>query len=226
MVTEYLWRAPIDGDDWQHKPVPLATCTDALAEGLQELRLFHSAMIWSRDPDSTVRAGGERAMLFERGPGRVHVVGIGTLAAQIRSQLQAGEMPGWRLYQLPEIQTPLEALRPRLISRYHGLLHRNDFATVEEIAATPDAGLLAFRNAGPKFLVSVRQATAALTGRSSTSMDDQVAALASPNVYASAALDAVDRISYAATIMQIALIQLQQSLRPLDASDAVTIPGA
>jgi hypothetical protein len=31
-----------------------------------------------------------------------------------------------------------------LISRYDGLLHRNDFATVEEIAATPDAGLLAF----------------------------------------------------------------------------------
>jgi hypothetical protein len=31
-----------------------------------------------------------------------------------------------------------------LISRYYGLLDRNDFATVEEIAATPDAGLLAF----------------------------------------------------------------------------------
>ena len=216
-AVEYLWRAPID--HWERDPVPVTTCADALAQGLQHLRLFHSAMIWTRHPDPT-RLGGDRALLFERGVGTVHVIGIGTLPAQIRSLLKAGEMPGWQLHRLPEQQTPLEALRSLLISRYYGLLHRSDFATVEEVAATPDAGLLAIRNAGPKFLAAVRHASTTLISRGSGGVDGEVAALASEHrLDLAAALDAVARIRSAAEVMQAALIQLQQALQPVDATD-------
>jgi hypothetical protein len=94
---------------------------------------------------------------------------------------------------------------------------RNDFATVEEIAATPDTGLLAFRNAGPKFLAAVRHASAAVTSPGGANVDGQVAATASERgIDMVAALDAIGQITSAAATMQAALNQLQQALHRLD----------
>ncbi|WP_329243067.1 hypothetical protein OG417_45255 [Actinoallomurus sp. NBC_01490] len=86
----------------------------------------------------------------------VHVVGSSPLAEQARSLLGDGAVNAWQLHKLPETTTPLSTLRPHLESRYYNLLDRHGFTSVEEATATPDAGLLQLRNAGPRFVEALR----------------------------------------------------------------------
>jgi len=96
------------------------------------------------------------AVLLVRHPHRrVHLVGVGELGEHLRPLLRGG-VEGWRLHELPVTLTPLNDAEPLLGPRVYAILARFGFATVEEIAAVPDLGLLDIRHFGPKTRLDIR----------------------------------------------------------------------
>jgi hypothetical protein len=166
--TVVLYRTPMDS--WATRPDQAADVMSAL-HGL--LNLFaglhrNSGTLWAEvpaeDPDFPYRLDETlgSADLFRAGRRTVHVVGDTLIAAEARRLLAAGEVSGWQLLPVRPSVTPLHVLRPRLTTRYYGLLSRGGFSNVEEVEATPDPGLPALRGAGAKFLDVVRTAIADL----------------------------------------------------------------
>jgi hypothetical protein len=90
----------------------------------------------------------------------IHVIGQNRLADEIREVLRAGQIPGWRLRELPADQTPVHALYARLSSRSSNLLQQVPFVSAEEIAALPDEVLREIRGLGPSTLAEIRSALA------------------------------------------------------------------
>jgi hypothetical protein len=111
----------------------------------------------------------ESALLFRTEPRQLHVVGDQPVAGELRAVLQDGLLPGWRLRPMSDNHEPLHALQPTLTTRHYALLERNGFATVEEVVATPDEGLLSVHGAGPRFIAAVRAATADRTSTDGSS---------------------------------------------------------
>ena len=109
-----------------------------------------------------------RALVFRPWPARLlHVVGDSPLAAEFRRLLTAGAVPGWDLHPVPAGHTPLYVLAGPLHRlsgsyRFYNLLERNGFASVEEVAATPEACWYELRNCGTRFIAAVRQVIAEL----------------------------------------------------------------
>lgn len=103
------------------------------------------------------------AMLFRTGEHTVHVVGDSEVADRTRQALAAGSLRRWTLHPVPGASTQLRVLQSTLTTRYYGVLSRNDFLTVEEVDATPDAGLIDLHGAGRKFITAVRTAIADLS---------------------------------------------------------------
>lgn len=103
------------------------------------------------------------AWICRAGPGRVlHVVGASPMALRLPELLATGAAPGWELHPVRDGRTPLHVLAEPLLAlsgatRHYNLLRRNDFATVEELAATPDHCLLRIRQIGPNTVAAVRQ---------------------------------------------------------------------
>ena len=126
---------------------------DALKFVLDGLHREHAARMVDQRASND---GAEPALLFVPSPSTALVVGASAFATQIRALLADGGINGWCLHQLPDDTTPLHTLQPHLSTRYYGLLARNGFAAVEEVAAVPDRCLMTLRNAGPKFVAQVR----------------------------------------------------------------------
>jgi Bacterial RNA polymerase, alpha chain C terminal domain len=103
------------------------------------------------------------AQICRTGPGRVlHVVGASPMALRLRELLAEGAATGWELHPVRDGRTPLHVLAEPLLAlsgatRDYNLLRRNGFATVEELAATPDHCLLRIRHVGPKTVAAVHQ---------------------------------------------------------------------
>ena len=96
-------------------------------------------------------------------PGRVlHVIGARPMASRLRELVASQAAPGWELHPVPPGRTPLRLLAAPLLTvsggeRSYNLLARSGFATVEEVAATPDRCLLLLRQCGPKMVAAVRR---------------------------------------------------------------------
>ena len=108
-----------------------------------------------------------RAMVFRLAPRSLHVVGDSPLAAEFRRLVTAGAVPGWDVHPVPAGRTPLHVLAGPLQrlsghNRFYNLLEREGFGYVEEVAVTPEACLLEFRNSGPRLIMAVRQVLADL----------------------------------------------------------------
>ncbi len=140
----------------------------------QQLRIVISAL--ARPGETSVVAGWDdeapgRALVFRLWPARsVHVVGDSPLAAEFRRLLTAGAVPGWDLHTVPAGHTPLHVLAGPLHRlsgsyRFYNLLERNGFASVEEVAATPEECWFELRNSGIRFIAAVRQVIAELHPR-------------------------------------------------------------
>ena len=110
------------------------------------------------------RHGGQwgRANVCRVRPGRVlHVIGASTMAERLRELLAGQAVPGWELQPLPPSRNPLHLLAEPLLTlptgrQFYNLLDREGFATVEEVAATPDDCLRLFRQCGPKTVAAIR----------------------------------------------------------------------
>lgn len=97
----------------------------------------------------------------------LHVVGNSEMAAGLRELLLEGSAPGWHLNPVVPGRTPLHELAEPLLTvsgsvRYHNLLGRSGFVTIEEVAATPDACLGSIHQAGPKMVTAIRDVLRAL----------------------------------------------------------------
>jgi len=155
----------------------------------------HSSRILEQYPD---RAGLDVTIYGLVESLEIHVIGQNRLADQLREVLRAGEIPGWRLRELPAEQTPVQALHARLSSRSANLPRQVPFESVEEIAALPDEILLDFRGLGPGALAEIRSAladpslrefaiartshTADLAGQAPDPADDEFAARLRPEL--------------------------------------------
>jgi len=157
----FAYRAPIEPlqpADWE--PTPAG---DSLDESLLQLlsSMRHgwpaSAVFVERDEIT----GGDSVRLFPTKPRCVLVVGASPLAEKVRSALMSGRLGGWQLHALPEVQTSIQGLEPRLKGRYYNLLMRNEITTVEEAAAIPEEGWLELRNVGRGFVGALAGALAA-----------------------------------------------------------------
>ncbi|NUS44194.1 MAG: hypothetical protein HOQ24_10965 [Mycobacteriaceae bacterium] len=98
---------------------------------------------------------------------RVHVVGRDGVADRVRDLFATaggGEVSGWRLHEVSRPGTLLHRARPFLDSRSYRLLSREGFATVEEVVAVPDAGLLSIRGVGRSTVDTIRQMQRRLLG--------------------------------------------------------------
>jgi len=137
----------------------------------QQLRLVISAL--AGPADTSVVAGWKdeplgQALVFRLWPARsLHVVGDSPLAAEFRRLIAAGAVPGWDLHPVPAGHTPLHVLAGPLYRlsgsyRFYNLLERNGFASVEEVAAMPEACWFELRNCGTRFITAVRQVIAEL----------------------------------------------------------------
>jgi hypothetical protein len=92
----------------------------------------------------------------------LHVVGMSPMASRLRELVAIGAAPGWALHPVPRGRTPVGRLAEPLLAvsgsaRFYNLLVREGFATVEEVAATPDDYLLLLRQVGPAMVAAVRQ---------------------------------------------------------------------
>jgi hypothetical protein len=132
----------------------------------QHLRLVLSGLAGSGETSAVAGWGDQplgRALVFRVWPARVlHVVGDSPLAAEFRRLLAAGAAPGWDLHPAPAGRTPLHVLAGPLhqrsgSDRFYNLLERNGFATVEEVAATPETCWFDLRNCGTRFVAAVQQ---------------------------------------------------------------------
>jgi len=102
----------------------------------------------------------------------LHVIGASVMAERLRERLRTNEAAGWTLHPVPAGTTPIRALYEALRREEGGErartgLVRNSFATVEEVAATPDDALHSFTNIGEKSIAAIRGAIGALEGRCS-----------------------------------------------------------
>jgi hypothetical protein len=121
----------------------------------------------SRAGESSAYAGSKyeplgRALVFRLAARSLHVVGDSPLAADFRRLVTAGAVSGWDLHPVPAGRTPLRVLVGPLHrlsghNRFYNLLEREGFGYVEEVAVTPEACLLEFRNSEPRFVTAVRQ---------------------------------------------------------------------
>lgn len=117
----------------------------------------YSATAWV---DPRQHDDGGAARIFRR-PGRiVHVVGTSGLAEALRRLLRDGAVSPWQLHPVPEPGTFLERAESTLGHRAYHVLCRAGFETIEEVAATPDDGLLELRNLGTKSLAAIHAAVA------------------------------------------------------------------
>jgi hypothetical protein len=87
----------------------------------------------------------------------VHLVGPGPLADDMRQALRGGGIPGWHLLELPAQETPLETLEGSLPVETLNALRRHPFSTLEELAATPDVGLLDVSRIGEMRVAEIRR---------------------------------------------------------------------
>jgi Sigma-70, region 4 len=143
----------------------------------QHLRIVISGLTGSGEVSAMAGWGEEplgRVLVFRLWPARVlHVVGDSPLAAEFRRLLTAGAAPGWDLHPVPAGHTPLHVLAGPLhqlsgSDRFYNVLERNGFATVEEVAATPETGWSELRNCGTRFIDVLRQAIAGLHAQAIT----------------------------------------------------------
>jgi len=100
----------------------------------------------------------------------LHVIGASVLAERLRERLRLNEAAGWTLHPVGAGATPIRVLYEALgagmvVTRARGVLERRLFATVEEVAATPDEALLSFINFGRGSLDAVRRAIEIVEGR-------------------------------------------------------------
>jgi hypothetical protein len=137
----------------------------------QQLRQVISALTGPAEMSAAAGWDDEplgRALVFRPWPARLlHVVGDSPLAAEFRRLITAGAVPGWDLHPMPAGHTPLYALAGPLhrlsgSHRFYNLLERNGFASVEEVAAMPEACWFELRNCGTRFIAAVRQVIAEL----------------------------------------------------------------
>lgn len=164
-----LYRTPLGS--WEGLPDEAPDVTSALRglAGLMGARNRDSAKMWAaRRADDEFgfpyrleeALGG--ANLFLIGRRAAHVVGDSQVAAEARQALTAGDVQGWTLQPTRPSSTPLHVLRPLLTTRFYGILTRHRYSTVEEVEATPEAGLFALGGAGVKFIDAVHTAIADL----------------------------------------------------------------
>ena len=146
------------------RPGPVEGVENALREVVAEFETHayvYTARVWvtAQDGDSG------RALVFRREQRRLHVVGSTPVADRVRELLGAG-FTGWGLYPVQDGWTLLEIAEPILGHRAYNLLTREGFTTIEELAATPDAGLLDLRNLGAKSLTAIHDAVTTYAGPS------------------------------------------------------------
>ncbi|MHB1773406.1 MAG: DNA-directed RNA polymerase subunit alpha C-terminal domain-containing protein [Acidimicrobiales bacterium] len=115
-------------------------------------------------------AAGSAEVWSTRSERCLHVVGASAVADRLRERLRSNEAAGWSLRPVPPGATPIrvlyEALGARSVAtRARGVLVRTSFATVEEVAATPDEALLSSTNFGRGSLEAVRRAIEIVEGR-------------------------------------------------------------
>ena len=121
-------------------------------------------------------------LVFRVWPARaLHVVGQSPLAEEFRRLIRTGAVSGWYLHPVEPGRTPLDVLAGPLLRRcgsmrFYNLLDRQGFTYVEEVAASPDEGLLELRNIGPRMITAVRAVISELgpadAGTSATGTSD------------------------------------------------------
>ncbi|MHB1762659.1 MAG: hypothetical protein ACYCS4_07970 [Acidimicrobiales bacterium] len=99
----------------------------------------------------------------------LHVIGASITAERLRERLRSNEAAGWTLHPVPPGATPIRALyealrREEAGQRARTVLERHCFATVEEVAATPDDALQDFTNIGVRSVAAIRRAVGTVTG--------------------------------------------------------------
>jgi len=99
-------------------------------------------------------------LLFPLDGQRLHVVGADDLATEIRQVLRKGAIPGWSLHEITGATTPIGVLRSLVTARTFGVLEREPFTTIEEVATVPDRALLDLRHVGEKTIEEIRTAIA------------------------------------------------------------------
>lgn len=140
----------------RHAPVAYP---DAIAALRWMLRLFAdqptatSGRIWSTSDLH------DAAALYPLANHRALIVGDSATAALVRDLLPRF---GWHMHLVPTPGTPLVELRTHLNVRTLNQLVREGFTCTEQIAALPDATLLAIRGFGALALETVRRALATL----------------------------------------------------------------
>jgi hypothetical protein len=112
--------------------------------------LAFAARVWASSA-----GGGGGVQVYRRPDKTVVVVGRNVLADLVRAALP---VHGWDACPLPMSGTPLSTLREEVGERTFSMLRREGFATVEEVAAVPDSGLLDLRNMGLTTLGALRMA--------------------------------------------------------------------
>ena len=166
----FTYRSPIGGGAGQY-PEYAEDLTSAvrgvLAECVALGRSSGSISAAHHDPGQQhpFRHGGTglgKALLFRTGDRSVHGGGDSQVATEARQALAAGDGPGWSLHPVRGSRTPLHTLQDAVPTRTYRVLSRYGYSTVEEVEATPDAGLRRMHGAGDKFIAGVRAAIADL----------------------------------------------------------------
>jgi hypothetical protein len=116
-----------------------------------------SARLLEQYPD---RAGLDATLFGVEETREIHVICDNPLADQLRDTLQTGQIPGWRIHELPAERTPVHVLYARLSSQASNPLRQIPFVSAEEIAALPDDVLLQLRQLGTGTLAKIRSALA------------------------------------------------------------------
>lgn len=174
VVPDGQGQLAMAGADWlpADKPdgsLPRPWASDSALDALRSLaKEFSSARrpLWCPASLRSGTSGTAQVFLVRTGQS-MHVVGASPLAAELRRLLTDGAEPGWELHPVLGGPTPLHALATPLrrlsgTGRFYNLLDRSGFASVEEVAATPEECLTDLPNGGPRFVAAVRQAISEL----------------------------------------------------------------
>lgn len=166
----FTYSSPVSGGVGQpgHAEDLVAALREALAELVALGRDSGSlaAAHYEQGQQRPFRYGGTglgEALLFRTGDRSVHVVGDSQVAAEARQVLAAGDVRGWSLHPVRGSRTSLQVLRAAVPTRTYRVLSRYGYSTVEEVEATPDAGLRRLHGAGAAFIAGVRAAIADLS---------------------------------------------------------------